>query len=155
MTSNEVNEELEEDPSYNVTLIPRITYMGLDGELKTDFEENDVLALLLSEGIVFLNNHWWREDFTEEQKQLFSISVNINDVFGPGADAEEIGYNELEELFNYWEKDPEYGPLIFVAKKRKMLPMKFWCDKINKIGVWNIEQEVELLGTENTFSLDK
>lgn len=140
------NKELPEDPSYTVTLTPRMTYMGLDGEIKTDFEENDVLALFLSEGVIFINNHWWRKDFTEEQKQLFSINVNVNDVFGPGADAEEIGYNELEDLFNHWVKDKEYGPIVFVAKKRKMLPMKFWCDIINKLGVWNIEQELETLG---------
>ena len=140
------NKELPEDPSYTVTLTPRMTYMGLDGEIKTDFEENDVLALFLSEGVIFINNHWWRKDFTEEQKQLFSINVNVNDVFGPGADAEEIGYNELEDLFNHWQKDSEYGPIVFVAKKRKMLPMKFWCDIINKLGVWNIEQELETLG---------
>lgn len=152
MTSNEINEELEEDPSYTVTLIPRITYTTLSGELKTEFEDNDVLALLLHEGIVFLNNHWWREDFTEEQKQLFSINVNVNDGFGYAcADCEGIGYNELEDLFNYWEKDKDYGPLVFVAKKRKMLPLKSWCDKINKIGVWNIEKEVDILGTENPY----
>jgi hypothetical protein len=141
MSSNAI--ELPEDPSYTVTLTPRVTYTGLDGEIKTDFEVNDVLALLLSEGVIFVNDHWWRKDFNEEQKQLFSINVNVNDGFACCADCEEIGYNELEDLFNHWEKDFEYGPLVFVAKKRKMLPLKYWCGIINNLGIWNIEKELE------------
>ncbi len=144
---------LEDDPytvdlkiksTYAVELVLRVSYTGLDGNLKTDFEENDVLALLLSSGVVFLNNHWWEDDFTEAQKQLFSINVNVNDCFWPAADAEEIGYNELEDLFKHWEKDPDYGPVVFVAKKRKMMPRNRVLESIKQDGIWDLEIEFNL-----------
>lgn len=138
--------------TYKVILTPRFTYNTIDGNLKTDFEDNDALALLLSEEVVSINNHWWEKDFTEEQKQLFSINVNVNDCFYPGADAEEIGYNELEDLFNHWEKDKDYGPVVFVAKKRKMMPRIRVCEWILKAGIWDLKNElIDLTEKENNI----
>ncbi len=130
---------MNDDKVFRLEVYPRITYENLEGKLVTEFEENDVLALLLANGTVFLNNHWWRKDFTEEQKQLFSINLNVNDIFGPCADAEEVLYNEFEDLYEHYEKDPDYGVVIWCAKKRKMLPRPRICNCIVEQGIWNLE----------------
>lgn len=128
-----------ENDSYSVVLHPRVTYETLEHEIKTDFENSHALALLLAHEVVFINNHWWEKDYSEEQKRLFSINLIVNECFCYGSDAEEVFYDELEDLYNHYEKDPDYGIVVWCAKKRKTLPLPGICKWIKSRGIWNLE----------------
>jgi hypothetical protein len=130
------------DQEYNINVSPWTTYTTAAGETKTEFEENDALALLLSHQVLFINNHWFEKEFSEHQKQLFSINLNVNDCFNYGADAEEVLYSEFEDLFKHYEKDPDYGPIVWCAKKRKMKPLPGICKWIAHHGIWNLDNEL-------------
>ena len=130
------------DKVYKLHLTPHINYETSNGEIKTDFDDLAALALLMAEGVVFINNHWWEKEFSENQKRLFSINVNINDCFGPGSDAEEIMYDELEDFFNHWERDNINGVIIWVAKKRKMMPLPYICKWIKEKGIWDLQKDI-------------
>ncbi len=104
------------------------------------FEAEKGLARLLAAGIIFLNNHWWEEEWPAEAKKTTSLNVNCNDVFAWGcADGEEVYYDELEDLYNHWEKDPEWGSTVWCCKKRNELPQKPVYDRILAAGVWDLD----------------
>ena len=111
----------------------------IDKDKHIEFDENSALALLFLNEVIFPNDHWWRDDFFEEQKKLFSINMNCNDVFAWGcADAEELLFSELQDLYDHWDKDPYWGPAVWCCKKRKELPQKPAYDSIMARGVWNL-----------------
>jgi hypothetical protein len=70
-----------------------------------------LLAHLLLNDVVFLNTHWARDGVT--------ILVNCNDCFGPYADCERIKLDEIETLYQLWQRDSIYGSLAWVIAKRK------------------------------------
>jgi len=70
-----------------------------------------LLAHLLLNDVVFLNTHWARDGVT--------ILVNCNDGFGPYADCERIKLDEIETLYQLWQRDSIYGSLAWVIAKRK------------------------------------
>ena len=109
-----------------------------------DLEEEKIpfyLAILLIKEIIFLNAYWWKKEWTEEQKRITAIFANVNDVFyWACADAEEVLYDEIEDLFEHWEKDNIHGPVVWACKKRNMLPQKPVYDSIMKGGIWNLDE---------------
>jgi hypothetical protein len=103
------------------------------------FESEKALAMLLNNEVVFLNNHWWEKEWPEEAKQTFSINCNCNDVFAWGcADAEEITYDELKDLYDHFVKDPQWGSAIWCIKKRKLMPQRPVLISIEKNGIWDL-----------------
>lgn len=123
-----------------------------------DFDSTAALAVLLIEEVIFLNNHWWmsatRSDkffkekldnpWPEEACKTFSLNVNCNDVFAWGcSDAEECFYDDLEDVFNHWEKDRVWGPAIWCIKKRNQMPQKPVYESIMKAGIWNLDEIVK------------
>jgi len=111
----------------------------IDGD--REFEKELALSVLLMERIVFINNFWWMKDWDEEQKNHFSINVNCSDVFAWGAaDAEDLKFNELEDLFQHYKKDHYWGAAIWCIKKRGYMPQKPVYDSIQKEGIWNLDK---------------
>ena len=109
-----------------------------DVELK--FEEDYALAHLLINDVVFLNSNWWKDSWPDEAKKAFSINVNTNDVFAWGcADAESIKFEELQEVYDYWKKDPSWGTAVWAIKKHNMMPQKPVYDYIMKGGIWDLD----------------
>lgn len=106
------------------------------------FEPERALALLLLKDIVFLNNHWWKKDkWPNEACEKFSINVNCSDVFAlGGADAEELDYEELEDLYNHWEQDNTWGSIIWCIRKRRELPHPIVQKRISEAGKWDLNQ---------------
>ncbi len=122
---------------YNEEIIPRLHISNGDYH----FDDGEALALLLLKGVVFLNSHWWEEDWPEKAQKSFNVSVNCNDMFAWGcADAEGLLYSELEDLFSYWEKDPYWGSTIWVIKKRGEMPQRPVYEKIQDEGIWNLDE---------------
>jgi hypothetical protein len=108
---------------------------------KEEIEYGKALAVLLLEDKVILNNHWWIEEWDEEFKKLFSINLNCSDVFAWGcADTESFVFSELEDVFNHYEKDNNWGTEVWCIKKRNMLPQQPVFDKIQKDGIWDLTQ---------------
>ena len=100
-------------------------------------EEEDYLKVLLTEEIVFINNGWWRKDWPEDS---ITVHVNCNDIFAWGcADAEDITYGELKDLYEMYKKDPSWGAAAWCIKKRKQMPQKPVQDLIDKAGIWNLK----------------
>lgn len=88
-----------------------------------EVEPEQMLVDLLNRGIVFVNNHWWRDDWSDERKNTFGIFLNINDVFAPASDAEEIFFDDLETIYALSKHEDNYhGLIIWAAKRRKRLP---------------------------------
>jgi hypothetical protein len=125
------------------------------------FEKEQALALLLINEVVFLNSYWWkykklgkwiqdekrcemhvREDATwsEEESKIISLNVNCNDVFAWGcADAEELLYSEIQDLYDHWVKDPNWGAAVWCMKKRNELPQAPVYNMIQKSGIWDLD----------------
>jgi hypothetical protein len=124
------------------------------------FEPEKALAHMLLNEVIFINSHWWkfeqvgeagpdgwktipREDatWTKEESKIISVNVNCNDVFAWGcADAEELPYDEIENLYRMWVRDPSWGSAIWCMKQRKEMPQKPVEDRIRKAGIWNFEE---------------
>lgn len=106
------------------------------------FEPERALAFLLLKNVVFANDHWWMKDkWPQEACNSFSINVDCSDVFAWAcADAEPLYYDNLEELYEYYEKDPHWGAQVWCIKRRKQLPQKPVYDKIQQAGIWNLDE---------------
>lgn len=144
MTTNKITTELSPEHKYRFTvykdeveLYPETEFLNSGRILYTD---DDILAILLLEEKIFINNHWWENEWTNEQQQLFSINVECNDVFvWASADAEELLYNELQELWEYFKKDPIWGCTVWCIVKRNMMPQKPVYDVIMASGIWDLD----------------
>ena len=121
----------------------------INNEILVRYEDGEpdidgMIIILLHYGIFFTNNYWWKKDWPEDAQKVISLNVNCSDVFVWGcADAEEVEYEEIPKLFDYWEKDNIFGVDVWCIKKRNMMPQKPVYDEIMKEGIWNLD-EMEL-----------
>ena len=110
-------------------------------ETDDDFNENDALALLLINDVIILNENWWQKEWPEEAKKTFALAVNCSDTFYyASADAEDLLYSELKDLYLHYKVDPAWGPTIWCCKKRNMLPMDALVKEIAAAGNWNLSE---------------
>lgn len=106
------------------------------------FEADFALAYLLAKEVIFLNSHWWRDDFPEEAQKLTSLNVNVNDCFAYAcADAEPVFYDQLEDLWKYYKRDTSYGVVVWAAIQRKELPIPPVLNRCLSQG-WTMEDFV-------------
>jgi len=104
------------------------------------FEEEDALAHMLINGVIFLNSHWWREDWKEEDRRLPSLNVNCNDVFAWAcADAEPLPHGEIKNLYDMWRKDPRWGPAVWCIMQRRQMPQAPVEKRIRAAGIWDLD----------------
>lgn len=109
-------------------------------ETEEIFEVEQAVALLLANGVIFLNTHWFEKQWTNKAQKTTGMYVNCNDVFAwASADGEEIFLNEIEDLYNFFIKDPSWGPVIWCIKKRNLMPQKPVYDIIKKEGIWDLD----------------
>lgn len=136
-----INLEVE-DPKW---IMPWSTYLKQDGsrqypdkEDEICFENDQAIAILLAKEVVFLSNNSWRKDIPESERQKISIHVICNDVFAWGcADCEELPYNEIENLYEFWLKDNIWGPAMWCIKQRKEMPQDPVAQRMKKAG-WDL-----------------
>lgn len=60
-----------------------------------------------------------------------TVTLNINDVFCPGGDAEEVSIENLESIISLEKEFGSEGVLAYVAIKRGIDNFKFYCHKRN------------------------
>ena len=108
------------------------------GTLVRSFYEDRALCYLFGrDDILGVNSYWWRK----ENKEDICIFVICNDVFAWGcADAEDLPYEEIENLYNMVKKDVNYGSTIWCIIQRKELPQKPVFERIQKEGIWDLHQ---------------
>lgn len=103
-------------------------------------EPEEKLAILLAEGEVFINNGWWDSEKGTWPKDSITVHVNCNDIFEWGsADAEDLKYSEIDELYEYYLKDPKWGTAAWCIKKRKQMPQKPVEEHITQEGIWDLK----------------
>lgn len=109
------------------------------------FEEEQALALFLINEVIFLNTHWWgHDDWPEEAKNTIRLLVNCNDVFmWACSDSEDIQLHELKDLYQFFKKDPAWGPAVWCICKRKEMPQPPVEARIRELGIWNFEELIE------------
>ena len=99
----------------------RTYYYKIDDKMVPDHES--MAAYLLDEGILFVTLAVDKYD----GKECLGLTININDYFVPGSDAESITYNELPKLYDLYKEKKYDGVSQFVADKRG-IPNVYWRD---------------------------
>lgn len=116
------------------------THTKTDGTSEEVFDEELALSVLLYDGVVFLNCHWWEKEWPEEARKRTSLNVNCNDVFAWGcADAESMNFEDLRSVWDHHAKDPSWGTAVWCMKRRNQMPQKPVEDRIRKAGIWDID----------------
>lgn len=108
---------------YSETItIERNYYFDIDGEKVPDYES--MAAYLLDESIVYLS-----QMFDKDNNEGTYLCININDYFGPGSDAEDLGWRDIPKLFDMYKENGYNGVAQYVADKRG-IPNKHWRDNL-------------------------
>lgn len=115
-------------------------WLNVDGEKHPNHEA--MLAYLLQQDVLFCNSRvYLEEDLKAQGKETIVLFINCNDVFGPGADAEELTLAEVPVLFEL-ERDKDFHGIVeFVAKKRKLRPVSDIVAGMQQKGHWTPELE--------------
>lgn len=133
---------MEDEKSYwkDKTLFEqKITVEITKACLQPDWDEIEhKLAHLILADIIFCNNGWHNSAWPKDH---ITHHVICNDVFAWGcADAEDITYSEISDLYEMWKKDPIYGESAWCIKKRKQMPQEPVERDIRAAGIWNLEE---------------
>ncbi len=106
-----------------------------------NLEIEEQIATLLTANVLFVNDGHWRKDWPKDH---ISMHVLCNDVFAWGcADAEDILYSEIEDLYFMHLKDPKGGADAWCIKKRKQMPQEPVAKQIRQAGIWNLDELVK------------
>ena len=109
-----------------------LDYTNKDGDKVHDPIEKAMIAKLLDDEVIYIN----------EFQDRVCLYVNCNDVFvWACADGEPIGILDIPVLFEYCEKDPKFGPIKWVCKKRNEKPQDPIVEWMKKEGCWTDEME--------------
>lgn len=117
--------------------------MKINYELDEQYvEEEEMLAFLILQGDVFINNGWWyKEEGKPWIEDSVTLHVNCNDIFAWGcADSEDLKYSEIRELYEMVKKDKNLGAAAFCIKKRKMRPQPPVEKMFKDAGIWNLQE---------------
>lgn len=116
-------------------------FLDINGHFELFFDENLALSILLEKNILILNSNWFYKTWPEDAQKTFAIAVNCSDTFVyASADAQELFFDELNDLYNHFIIDPTYGPIFWCIKKRKLKPLNKIYEKIKNDGIWDIDE---------------
>lgn len=101
---------LKDDVS-EVHQIERIYYYNFGEKIGLIADEENMLAYFLDEGLVGLG--------TDPETNKLGIYLNVNDVFGPGSDAEELSYADIPAVYAGYKKSGFNFIIDYVREKRK------------------------------------
>lgn len=90
-------------------------------------------ALLADEAVIICSK--------KDDKSSFTIYAPCNDIFMWGsADAEIVEYNEINDLFDHWVRDRNWGVAVWCIKKCKMMPQPPVERSIRRMRIWNLDE---------------
>lgn len=103
-------------------------------------EPEKALAALLAAEAVFLNTNWSEKDWPEEARKTLVVYATCNDVFVWGcADAEDVSYDDINDLFDHWQRDPRWGVAVWCIKRRGLMPQPPVERTIRCGGIWDLD----------------
>lgn len=106
----------------------------IDG--KKDYDIELILSLFLNEGILFANS---RDYYYNNKKEGHTIVlfVNCSDCFQWAyADAQDISWEEIEDLYEFYKRDKKWGSDKWCCKKRNEQPQPTVKRKMIEDGCW-------------------
>ena len=111
---------------------------AIEKYLEDYFDVEEALVEMLRKSLVFANGRkYWCDWEGALKPETICLFLNCNDVFAWGcADAEEIAYNEVQELYTMWKND-KYGDMKWVCKKRNLRPQQAWMKRLKEEGAWD------------------
>lgn len=109
----------------------------IDGE--EEYFEEWVLAKLLVDDVVFINQRKYLcIDNKTERGDTIVVFMKCNDVFAWGcADAENLGVDEMINLYKLHKADKKWGSVKWVCQKRKSQPQRPIIRNMKKDGAWD------------------
>lgn len=108
-------------------------WKGDNGEYVEKINEGEALAELLLKEIVMVY---------PGLRQTIGVAVMCNDVFGYAcADAEEVPYGDILDVWKAQKNNPIYGVLIWLIHRRKCKPIQPHIDSLKEAGLWTEEME--------------
>jgi len=114
-------------------------WFDIDGKLVPD--EEAMVAHLLEENILFVNSRRYVSDEKTNElskNETLVLFLNCGDVFAWAyADAEDVSYDELPELFKMYEANPDCGPTQWVCIKRNQKPQTPIVKWMKEKNGWN------------------
>ena len=126
---------------------PILCYKDNDEKEVKHFWVEEALKVLLDKGILFANSRKYLFE-GKEQPETLCLFVNCSDIFAWGcADAEEITYDEVEDLWKHYVENKYCGVIIWCMKKRNLQPQFPVKERMIKDGVW--KEEFEKIGLKN------
>lgn len=106
------------------------------GEVQTDA----ALAIMLLNEAVFTCPVHAASDQEGEVPTATLLFVTCNDVFMWGcSDLEEMRHDQIAEVYDLWEKDPQWGTAIWCMIQRRELPQRPVLERIRKTEVWDVD----------------
>lgn len=129
------NTKMSDEEKYVDVKIPAI---GLE---KNWDDPEYKIAHLLIENVLFTNNGWWIDGWP---KDAISFHVGCNDVFAWAcADGEDIRASEIDDLYEMWRKDPDWGAAAWCIKKRKQMPQEPVIKIFKDAGNWDLDELIK------------
>ncbi len=108
------------------------------------YDEDLAIATLLKESILFCNgrNHSCEISGVKYEGNTTVLFVNCNDIFAWGcADAEDLPYKEIINLYKFWRKDRKWGAAKWCCKIRNQQPQAPVKKDMIKEGSWDEPME--------------
>lgn len=114
----------------------RTYYYNIEGEKIPNLEA--MTSFLLDECVLGINSFkFLGHDNKTVGPETLALFVNVNDVFGPGADAEEITCSELPILFDLYREKGDNGTIKWAALKRNKKPWPKMIEYLKKKDAWD------------------
>lgn len=108
--------------------------------VKTHDMKAEMLSVLLSASVVFVNAWHWKDEWPDEAKRATALCVNCNDIFVWGcADGEDMFYADIADVYAHWRKDSDWGSSVWCIKRRKKMPQKPVENMIRKAAIWDLD----------------
>jgi hypothetical protein len=108
-----------------------------EGTVTEVFDVGVALALLLLDEVVFPH------DVSMGSGRItIALSVEGQSTY---SDAENLNYSEVQSLYNLWKENNEYGPIIWICKKRKYVSSEHEA-RLRSAGLWNDELDALTIG---------
>lgn len=104
-------------------------------------DHDGILSILLEENILFCNSRKYVELDGTTCGPTVVVFMCCNDIFYYAADAEDITFDELPELYKLYEKDKKWGSVKWVCMKRNARPLAHIIKHMKKDGAWDDSME--------------
>lgn len=105
------------------------------------FDEESAIAELLFSDILFANSRRYLCIDGSEQPETIVLFVLCNDLFGGGADAEQVTSKEIRPLYEAYVTHGHFGVNRWCCLKRGMRPWSRWEAQWREQGKWDAELE--------------